>query len=499
MAGDAFINRLAADPAIRLLLMSYDLLAVDRRLLAEEALDTVRGHLHDHGIDVELSEVVGGAVYVKLHGRRAKRRRARGRPPRSGGGAQGGPGRLPGAGCRRPRDRAARELLQVGGPTRAAPRLPTRLHGIGGRARHAEGRGPRRARRSSSPTWRRLLRGRQPMRRHSRCRCTSARSRAPSSAVAGTAAATTYGPANGSTAPRAARRLPVAVEGDEVRVAVGVEPVSRPDRAHARRRVRQRPARRRRLRRRGDPSASGQRAPARGVELMEVGTAGIRLAQELLTPYDRLIIVDAMTRGGAPGTVYVWRWNPSSLLARSTSTWPSPPARSRWPRRSALCRADVFIVGCEPAEVDELTTELTPAVRAAVDTALSHIDRLLPAGGRAADPLDDAEPARRDLADHVLAPGEGFGPDVAAADILRFIDDEHACEPPSAARRGRLSRPSRDASELEPLPPDGAGRPRRPPPLPRRVRAVPGEARATASAARRIATAIGRRRLPELA
>jgi nitrite reductase/ring-hydroxylating ferredoxin subunit len=68
MAGEAFINRLTADPAIRLLLMSYDLIAVDRRLHAEEALDTVRGHLHDHGIDVVLSEVVGGAVYVTVHG-----------------------------------------------------------------------------------------------------------------------------------------------------------------------------------------------------------------------------------------------------------------------------------------------------------------------------------------------------------------------------------------------------------------------------------------------
>jgi nitrite reductase/ring-hydroxylating ferredoxin subunit len=68
MAGEAFINRLTTDPAIHLLLMSYDLIAVDRRLHTEEALDTVRGHLHDHGIDVELSEVVGGAVYVKLHG-----------------------------------------------------------------------------------------------------------------------------------------------------------------------------------------------------------------------------------------------------------------------------------------------------------------------------------------------------------------------------------------------------------------------------------------------
>ena len=68
LAGEAFMNRLTADPAIRLLLMSYDLIAVDRRLTAEEALDSVRGHLHDHGIDVELTEIVGGAVYVKLHG-----------------------------------------------------------------------------------------------------------------------------------------------------------------------------------------------------------------------------------------------------------------------------------------------------------------------------------------------------------------------------------------------------------------------------------------------
>lgn len=68
MAGDAFVNRLTADPAIRLLLMSYDLLAVDRRTLADEALDAVRGHLQAHGITVELMEVLGGVVSVRLHG-----------------------------------------------------------------------------------------------------------------------------------------------------------------------------------------------------------------------------------------------------------------------------------------------------------------------------------------------------------------------------------------------------------------------------------------------
>lgn len=68
MGGDAFVNRLIADPAIRILLMSYDLVAADRRLAAEEAIDAVRGHLHSRGIDVEILEVVGGVVYVRLHG-----------------------------------------------------------------------------------------------------------------------------------------------------------------------------------------------------------------------------------------------------------------------------------------------------------------------------------------------------------------------------------------------------------------------------------------------
>ena len=72
MAGDAFLNRLTSDPAIRLLLMSYNLVAVDRRLQAEEALDTVRGHLHDHGIDVEIHGVVGGVVTAQLHARQGR-------------------------------------------------------------------------------------------------------------------------------------------------------------------------------------------------------------------------------------------------------------------------------------------------------------------------------------------------------------------------------------------------------------------------------------------
>ncbi|MGQ0764312.1 MAG: Rieske 2Fe-2S domain-containing protein [Gemmatimonadota bacterium] len=66
MAGDAFVNRLVSDPAVRLLFMSYDLLTIDRRLQAEEALDLVRSHLHAHGVGVELVDVMGGVVTVGI-------------------------------------------------------------------------------------------------------------------------------------------------------------------------------------------------------------------------------------------------------------------------------------------------------------------------------------------------------------------------------------------------------------------------------------------------
>jgi hypothetical protein len=85
----------------------------------------------------------------------------------------------------------------------------------------------------------------------------------------------------------------------------------------------------------------------------------------------------------------------------------------------------VFIVGCEPAEVDELTTELTPEVLAAVDTALHHIRRLL-GNGSPPDALDSLKQRDEILQIMFWLQGEGLGPDVAVPDILRFVDDERA-------------------------------------------------------------------------
>jgi hydrogenase maturation protease len=161
------------------------------------------------------------------------------------------------------------------------------------------------------------------------------------------------------------------------------------------------------------------------VDLMDVGTAGIRLAQELLTPYDRLIIVDAMTRGATPGTVYVSEVQ-SVESPTDVDLHLAVPARALAVAKAlgALPR-QVFIVGCEPREVDELTTELTPDVAAAMETVLAHVRRLL-SDERAPDGLDGLKQRDEVLQIMFWLHGEGLGPDVAVPDIVRFIDDESA-------------------------------------------------------------------------
>lgn len=113
------------------------------------------------------------------------------------------------------------------------------------------------------------------------------------------------------------------------------------------------------------------------VELMEVGTGGLRLAQELLSGYDRLVVVDAMTRGGPPGTLYVLEVE-SVEAASQVDMHLTVPARALSVAKAlGALPSRVFMVGCEPAEVDELTTELSPAVQATVEDAVRRVRALL--------------------------------------------------------------------------------------------------------------------------
>ena len=117
--------------------------------------------------------------------------------------------------------------------------------------------------------------------------------------------------------------------------------------------------------------------PGEGVELLEVGTGGVRLAQELLDGYDRLIIVDTMARGGRPGSVYVLEVDKVEAATEIDLHLAFPSRALSVAQALSALPPEVFLVGCEPAEVDQLTTELSRPVQQALDVAIVEIRQLL--------------------------------------------------------------------------------------------------------------------------
>ena len=101
------------------------------------------------------------------------------------------------------------------------------------------------------------------------------------------------------------------------------------------------------------------------------------LAQQLMSPCDRLIIIDAVTRGTDPGTVCVLKVDEVPSLSRIDMHLTVPARALAVARAMGTLPRETFIVGCEPAETEELTLDLTPAVRAAVDTAADRVRALL--------------------------------------------------------------------------------------------------------------------------
>jgi hydrogenase maturation protease len=122
-------------------------------------------------------------------------------------------------------------------------------------------------------------------------------------------------------------------------------------------------------------------AASQGTVCLEVGTGGVALAQELMTPCDRLVIVDAMARGGAPGSVYVLKVS-EVAAARSVDMHMAVPARVLELAQSmGTLPPEVFLVGCEPVVVDELTMEFSDPVRGAIEPALRSVRELLAGAG----------------------------------------------------------------------------------------------------------------------
>lgn len=116
-----------------------------------------------------------------------------------------------------------------------------------------------------------------------------------------------------------------------------------------------------------------------GTRVEDFGIRGVHLAFQLLETPDLLVIVDAMSRSAAPGTL--WIIDPETapeLVARG-----SPDAHAMDPcavlasvRRMGGTLPTTRIVGCEPATVEE-GLGLSDPVERAIVPAIALIRRLI--------------------------------------------------------------------------------------------------------------------------
>jgi hydrogenase maturation protease len=119
---------------------------------------------------------------------------------------------------------------------------------------------------------------------------------------------------------------------------------------------------------------------------LEVGIGGISLVHELLEGCDALIVVDAVDRGGPPGTLYVLEPEVPTAEAlpatehafMATDLHEVVPGRVLLMARAlGVLPPRVRIIGCQPAETEEFSLELSPVVQQAVPGAVHAIRSLL--------------------------------------------------------------------------------------------------------------------------
>jgi hydrogenase maturation protease len=117
------------------------------------------------------------------------------------------------------------------------------------------------------------------------------------------------------------------------------------------------------------------------VEVRDFGIRGIHLAYQLLEPYDLVVLVDAVQRGGPPGTVYVIEAEPGAEPGPEVSMDAhdlAPDAVLSLVPRLGGTVGPVVVVGCEPAGIDA-GIGLSPAVQDAVGTAAQLVVDLVTA------------------------------------------------------------------------------------------------------------------------
>ena len=105
-----------------------------------------------------------------------------------------------------------------------------------------------------------------------------------------------------------------------------------------------------------------------GTRVVETGIGGVALLQELLAePLDGLVVVDAIDRGAAPGTLFVIAPDVGEAEHVADVHLANPDRVLSMARAMGVLPPRVAIVGCQPDDAEEIGETLTPRVARAVD------------------------------------------------------------------------------------------------------------------------------------
>jgi hydrogenase maturation protease len=125
-----------------------------------------------------------------------------------------------------------------------------------------------------------------------------------------------------------------------------------------------------------------QRELPMGVKVADFGIRGMDLAYELQEDYDAAILVDAVPRGQAPGTLYVIEPDLEGAEPVLDAHAMDPARVLGLARTLGTLPGRVLVVGCEPStamslEDEELVMGLSPPVQAAMEAAVALVESVL--------------------------------------------------------------------------------------------------------------------------
>ncbi len=122
------------------------------------------------------------------------------------------------------------------------------------------------------------------------------------------------------------------------------------------------------------------------VKIIEVGIGGIHLVQELMHGYDALIVVDALERGSAPGTLHVLEANVPNLKEWDADTrgdfladmhYTTPGKAMILSKALDVLPPCVYLVGVQPLDASELGIGLSEPVARAIPQTLRAVERIV--------------------------------------------------------------------------------------------------------------------------